>query len=291
MKRLVAVIAAGLVLLSACGKEGEPRELSAVGDRTPSATATSTPKTSGDADATATPAATAAGRPTATQGASSPSGGGTPGAPAATAEPGKSKPPKDGRYVYELSGKATDPTNPAAGEQSYSGEQYTEVSHSGAVYTYESTNSESPGRTTIRTRWTDARVELLEISTETPIGTYGCKFNPVLVVTKFPIKPETYPTQTFKGEGNACDGKLDITVEAQETVKDAGGTAYRTWRAKVRTEIHSDNFDIVQNETRWTSPDLGIEVRSNGTQNGEVSSGAFQSKFSGSSTSVLKSKP
>jgi hypothetical protein len=288
MKKSLAALATVVMLFAACGKEGTTENILTAGESspTPSASAAADAAESAQPDATAT-AAAATDEPTATQA----SGTSATSAPAKPAPAGKSQPPKNGRYVYSYSGKATDPANPAGGQQSYNGELYNEISHSGNVYTLESTNSESAGRSIVKTRWTDTRVEFLEIKIETQIGTFGCKFNPALVITKFPIKPETYPTQNFKGEGNACDGKLDITIEAKETVKDAAGKAFETWRAKVNTEIKSDSLSIVQKETRWASPDLGVEIRSVGSQNGEVKSGAFQSKFSGTSNSVLKQRP
>lgn len=284
--RVSAALAITLLLVAACGREGPPDELLTVGR----AATSPTPVEGTDApDATTKPEATgrAAGvRPTPAattqEGATATTG------PVRTAEPGKTQPPKDGRYTYDFSGKGTDPANPSGPERSFEGESYTDVSHSADVYTFETTNSEEAGRTTTRTRWSASKVELLEISIETPIGTYGCKFDPPLVITKFPVKPESYPTQTFKGEGNACNGKLDITIVRQEAATDATGRSWNTWRVKVRTEVRSTNLTAITNETRWASPDLGIEIRSEATSNGEFKSGTFSSKFSGENTRVLK---
>lgn len=291
-RRILATLAAALMLLAACGREGDPEEVSGLGDSSPTPSATveadaeadetsepgSTEEPEGGAATTSGPAATAAGS-TATSG------------PVRTAAPGRASPPKDGTYTYTYEGKGNDPTNPAAGEQSFSGERYDKISHSGGTYTTETTTSEDAGRTTIKTRWTDTKVEMLEIVIESQAGTFSCRFDPPLVITKFPIKPETYPTQTFKGDGNACDGKLDITIVKKEDVKDAAGKAWSTWNVKVHTEIRPPNLVIIQDETRWVSPDIGVGIRSQGTQDGTFKSGATTFKFDNSFTSVLKKRP
>ncbi len=285
MRRWLAAAAAGLLLLSACGREGPPEDVVTLGDTSPSPRASARPR---DASASATPQATdRAGATT----APAATGAAATDAPAATAEPGKQNPPKDGRYTYSFKGKSSDPTNPTASQQSFEGEAYSQVSHKGSQYTIVGTSSEDTTRFTTQLLWGDTQVQLTYIEIQTQIGTFSCRFSPALLITKFPVKAETYPSQDFRGSGNACDGKLDITVEREEVQKDAAGKSWDTWRVKVHTEIRSESFDLTQDEIRWMSPDLGMEIRNDGKQNGTVSSGAFQGDIAGESSSLLKSYP
>jgi hypothetical protein len=284
-RRAIAIAVAALLLLAACGREGVPGEVSSLGDASPSPSASATAAASATPSATkkaaaasATPSATAA-APQASAGASE------------TASPGTFRRPTGGRYTYSYEGEGTDPTNPAGPERSFEGKRYTEVSHSANDYTFVGTNSEDTTRSTTKTRWSSTKVELTYIEIQTQVGTFKCKFDPPLVITRFPVKPETYPSQTFKGEGNACDGKLEITVVKREQAKDATGKSWDAWQVKVHTETRSSNFDITTDETRWVAPDLGIEVRSNANSNGNFKIGASSGKINNTTVSVLEKYP
>ncbi len=284
MKKGLALVAVAVLLFAACGKEGASDV--ALTDPDSGATPTATVKTS---TATTKPGASSA--PAGATKTTAPAAAGTAAttAPAAAAKPaeGRANPPKDGTYVYSVSGTASDPFNPAAPPQKYTGEQTNTVTHSGDVYTTESTTSERAGRTTIRTKHTTANVTMLSLKSETAGGEFSCIFNPPLVITKFPIKPETFPTQQLKGEGNACDGTLDITVVKKESVKDATGRAWDTWQAKVKLTLKSDQLTLNQNDTRWVSPELGVEIKSVGTTDGKFG----PTTFKGSANSALKKYP
>lgn len=288
MRKGLAVAAAAALLLTACGREGTPKDVAAFSDASPSPTATA--KAARGAKASATPAATQD-APAATSEPAAPQAPAATSGPQQTAAPGTQQPPKDGRYTYDFKGKANDPTNPTASQQSFEGERYSQVSHNGSSYTIVTTNSEESTRVTTKLNWGQDKVELTSIAIQTQLGEFSCAFDPPLVIVRFPIKPETYPTQNFKGQGNACDGKLDITVERQEAAQDATGRSWNAWRVKVRTETRSESFDLTTDETRWVSPDLGMEVRSEAKSNGSFKSGAFSGDIAGESTSVLRSHP
>src|SRR5262249_26362507 len=163
---------------------------------------------------------------------------------------------------YAYSGSASDPFNPGAPPQKFSGELDTKYTSNGTTHTAEVTNSENPGRQTTTTRWLADKVEMLSLKTESAAGDFGCTFNPPLVITKFAIKPETFPQQQLKGSGNACDGTLDIQIVRKTTAKDATGRTWSVWQVHVKTTLHSGQLRITQDETRYMSPDLGVEVRS-----------------------------
>jgi hypothetical protein len=59
------------------------------------------------------------------------------------------------------------------------------------------------------------------------------------------------------------------------------------WRVKVKTTVKSERLTVTQDETRWISPDLGIEVRSNGSSKATFGT----QNFTSTSTSALKSHP
>ncbi len=288
MKKILAFLAVSTLLLAACGREAE-LDGSALATGGP----TSAPTASAGAAATDAPKATATARAAAGGGAatSAPTSAASTAAPATSernAPPeGRANTPADGAYVYAYSGTASDPFNPSGPPEKFDGELTSEYSHSGNVYTAEITNSEQPGRTTIRTRWSSAKVEMLSLKTESAAGDFGCTFDPPLLITKFPIKPETYPKQTLRGEGNACDGTLEITVVKKTTQKDATGKTWSVWEVKVKTMLKSGQLTLTQNETRWVSPELGVEVRSNGSSDGKYAAQSFKT----TSTSSLKKHP
>jgi hypothetical protein len=292
MKRVLAVLAAAMLLLAACGREGAEDESTLTSE-----SAVPTASAGGGAEATDVPDAAATASAAAGGGAT---GGGATTAPtsaARTAAPatsdrkppaeGRANPPTDGTYVYSYSGTASDPFNPSGPPEKFNGELTTQSSHSGSTYTAEITNSEQPGRTTIRTRWSSTKVEMLSLKTESAAGDFGCTFDPPLLIIKFPIKPETFPTQTLKGEGNACNGSLDITIVKKTTQKDATGKSWSVWEVKVKTTLKSGQLTLTQQETRWLSPELGVEIRSNGTSDGKYAAQSFKT----TSTSALKKHP
>jgi hypothetical protein len=278
-RMLIAAVALGFVLV-ACGRESYDT-LDVGGSTRPTPSATSTPKATTTPAASATPVATAtAAGAAATQ---APSG------EVPKAAEGQINRPKAGRYVYDLTGEQTNPLNPSAPPEKFApGAQTTlQTSHQGNVTTDESTSSEQAGRAVYKSRWESTKVSLLSINLESQAGSLNCTFDPPLVIVHIPIKPEKFPTQSLKGSGNACNGKVDITVEGRENVKDATGRSWSTWRVKVRQEVKTDQLTTVGDEIRWFSPDLGTQVRTQVTQNGTYSGLNFASK----SNTVLRSRP
>ncbi len=286
-KRTLIVLLAVGVLAGACGQEGNITPgLAGSGSERPSPSAS--------AGATATPTPTAAGATTAPGATAAPTsqpGGGPPAPATKPVSEGGVNPPKDGRYTYTYQGESTDPFNPGAPPEKFSGELYSDISHQGNVYTEESTNTETPGRFTTRTRWESSRILLLSFKTETAGGDFSCTFEPPLTIANIPIKPETIPTQTFKGRGNACDGKLDITVEQKENTTDANNKTWSAWRVKVRIEAGNEQFNTITDERQWLAPELGVEVRTDGTTHGEIRTPTGSQTFDGKATSALKSHP
>ena len=285
MRKVLAVLAVAVMALSACGREGGDEELditTAQEDDEP----TATPKADKKAAATQAPDDEKAGAeatPKATEAAPAATAAAAP----AKAPEGRYNDPKVGAYTYDVKGEGTDQMNPAAPPQKYEGEITVEISRSGDITTREQTSSEETGRLTIRTKRETSRVLLVSFKSETAIGDFGCELDPPLVITKFPVKPEKFPTQTFKGRGNSCDGKLDIEILRQETAKDASGKSWSTWVARTRQEVKTNQGTLVSDQTRWVSPDLGVEIKGD-----QVSSGQFGAqKFKNEGTSVLTDYP
>lgn len=287
-KRAVIAAVALLLLAAGCGQEGTIIPDLTAGRGTPAPDAAATPHAS--PGATATAAAGATPTPAPGQATAAPTGASQT-QPTKPAAEGGVNTPKDGSYVYTYSGESDDPFNPAAPPQRFDGELTVEISHEGNVYTSEQTNTETPGRFTTRTRWETDRILLLSFKTETSGGDFSCTFDPPLLVAKIPIRPETFPTQNFKGTGNACEGKLDITVEGQETVKDATGRSWDTWRARIRLQAGNEQFTNTTDQKQWLSPELGVEVRTDGTSHGEIRTAGGSQTFDGKATSALKRHP
>jgi hypothetical protein len=285
MRKVLALLAVAVMLLTACGREGGEEELN-ITSAQEGAEATATPGAEETAKATKAPADDPADEATPSPTAAAATD--APAAPAPSKAPeGQYNDPKVGTYTYDIEGEANDPLNPTAPPEKYKGEATTEISRSGDVTTREDTTSEQPGRFTLRTKRESTRVLLLSFKAETAAGDFSCELDPPLVIIKFPVKPEKFPTQTFKGQGNACSGKLDIEVLRQEAAKDASGKSWQTWVAKVRQEVKSGQLNQVTNQTRWVSPDLGIEIKGE-----QQSSGQFGTqKFEANGSAVLKDYP
>jgi hypothetical protein len=275
---LVAVVALGFVLV-ACGREG--------GDLSQLTESTAAPRATATAAATATPAAASATPGPTAAATAGPAATQAPAGQVPPAAEGQVNRPKAGRYVYDISGESTSPFAP--GPQKFpSGSQLTtRITHSGNTNTDETTSSAQAGRVVAKTRWESARVLLLSYTVEQSGQTLSCTFNPPLEIIHIPIKAETFPSQNLSGQGNACGGTLRITVEGQENVKDATGKTWSTWRVKVRQEVKNNQLNTTADETRWFSPDLGVQVRSQSNQSGSFSGANFSSK----TTSVLRSYP
>ncbi len=285
MRALIAAVALAL-FAAGCGQEGSITPGLAGRDATPSATATAaSPQESPGATDAAGTAAPVPGQATA---------GPTAGPQSQPTKPvaqGGVNTPKDGSYVYTYAGESDDPFNPTAPPERFDGEQTVDISHQGNVYTSEHTNTEEPGRTTTRSRWEPDRILLLSFKAETAGGDFNCTFDPPLLIAKIPVRPETFPTQTLKGTGNFCEGKLDITVEGQETVKDATGRSWSTWRVHVRLQAGNEQFTLTTDDKQWLSPELGVEIRTNGTSHGEIRTAGGSQTFDGKATSALKRHP
>lgn len=295
-RRSLVVLAALTLFAAACGREGSiVPDLTAGGTAASPAADGSTPGPGATASPAATAGAAAGGgegaTPAPTAAGSAGGGGGAAAAPTKPASEGGVNPPKDGTYVYDYSGEASDPFNPAAPPERFDGELNVDVSHSGNVYTSEQTNTEQPGRFTTRARWEADRILLLSYKSETAGGDFGCVLDPPLVIAKIPIKPETFPTQTIKGSGNACDGKLDLTVEAKQTVKDANGKDWDTWRVRVQLQVGNEQFTNTSDQRQWLAPELGVEIRSEGTSSGEFRTPGGAQQFGGNAKTVLKRHP
>jgi hypothetical protein len=290
VRKLIVAVVVLLLLASACGGGKKNSSLTnAQGESaSPGATASSAPGKSaapGKTGAKASPGTSSSG--STSGGTTTPAGGSAP-----KVVTGGYSPPKDGKYVYTLDGEATNPFNPAAPPQKFSNETLTKnVSHSGGVITTEQTTSTSAGKTTQRVRWESTRVLLLYVNAETPQGDYSCTFNPPLLITKFPVKPGSIPTQTFKGSGNACSGKLDITIERRESAKDANGKTWDAWRVHVKTQSNAGQFTQNSDDTRWISPTLAEEIRSQGTFSLKISGAGGSQTSHGSQKTALKSYP
>jgi len=283
MKRL-GIVVAFVLLAGACGGGKKEANLNnALTSASPGATAS--------AATNASPGASApAGAPS---GGSGTSGGGQ-GATASTPKPasqGGQNAPKDGKYTYTIDGSASDPTNPTAPARPYKGTLTKQWSHSGNVYTETQTTDASAGRTTQKTRWESTRISLLYVKAETQGGDFYCEFSPPLLISHLPVKAETIPTQQFKGSGNACDGTLDIQIIRKETVKDANGKSWSTWRVHIKTKTKAGQFTTSGDDTRWVSPDLGTEVRTDGTSQTLIGTGPTATKFNASAKTALKTYP
>lgn len=203
---------------------------------------------------------------------------------------GEITPPQPGTYVYDLTASSIDPDDPDAPDRRVEGEQSETISVEGDVYSSEITIEGNPGFVTvIRTRWEERSVLLLSSETTTPDASSRCTFEPPVEIVHLPTREERFPTQEWDGPG--CQGRTDITVLGAQTVRDATGRAWATWKFEVRTETTSPGGSVVETETRWLSPELGRDVRTDRIADGERSSPTGTRRFHNATQTVLKSNP
>lgn len=285
MRRLLVALCALLLVFTACGGDKKEAQLTTDATGTPSA------------EETTKPGETAKTNDGATGSGGQTDGGGSGTQTTTTAKPaseGGVNRPKEGEYIYDLDGKATDPLNPAGGQQSYpsDAEVYVDVSYSGAVTSQERTSSEQSGAFTTRSKMESDKILFLSFKTETQIGTFSCTFDPPLLIAHIPLRAETIPKQQFKGSGNACDGNVTIQYVKQQNVADGKGKSWSTWQVKVHTEANSDQFSQKSDDVRYLSPDLGIEIKSDGTSSGTFKTQAGTNQnFNAETHTLLKKYP
>lgn len=284
MRKCLIFVFAVLLLTVACGSENEAELTTTEGTSEPRATATAAPDATAEAGGAAGGSGGQAGGDQAQEAP----------APVQPAPEGSINRPRPGTYVYDLDGKSSDPLNPAAPPEDYAGdaEATVKIGQSGDINSAEASNTESPGVVTIRTKWEPSRILLVSLKTETPLGEINCVFDPPIEIAHIPPKVETFPTQNWKCSGEDGEGKTDIQFVGKETVDDANGKSWSTWKVMTKTQSTSPDFSISQEDTRWVSPDLGIEIRSDGKSSGSFKTQAGTTQnFSSESRTVLKKHP
>jgi len=282
MRKSVLVAVAIAMLLAACGKAKQSNVTLGETSSSPGASTSAAPGSSKAPKASAAPGTTKA--PSASSSSSSGTKNVTTPKPASQ---GGANPPKDGTYTYRTDGNSN---SPQTGPQTYTNQTVTsKISHSGNVYsTAQSTNQ---GTSTSKNQWTSTEVLFLSININSPYGTFSCTYNPPLVITKFPTKPETFPQQKLDGSGNACGGTLDISVLRKENVTDAAGHTWSAWlyHVKITSSFTYNGAPVTSksDEMRWFSPDIGVQVKSVA----DTTMTSALGTTTGHSTTLLKTRP
>ncbi len=199
--------------------------------------------------------------------------------------------PKEGTYVYAYRTEQTNAAVPdSTPRRSKADSQLTStVSNKGDVTTTKDTSSEGPAVFTQRTRWDNDGVVDLSATLDSPQSSAGCEYDPPLQSIRLPLKKATLPLQKLAGKGASCIGERTITVEKEESVKDARGVSWPTWRIKIETVVTQPGLTKNNTDTRWFSPDLGKDVRIEGLA--EYRNSDDELTISAESSSVLKSYP
>jgi hypothetical protein len=273
----------------------------------PAATTTATQSPSAQA---VNPTATATATPTAPTPAAPPAGPARPPttkAPPAPTRPAATTPvpapapstpasaavslPKQGIYVYDLSGTTQSPLlgipQPYQPGATLSVDVYernpqadgTEVGSRG-------TSSQDQVQTTTKQVYQASKVVLTFTNlTFLGLASYDCGFTPPPEVLPVPLRTATIPTQSWSGP--QCSGSLQLAVQGAEKVTAAGQT-WNAWR--VHTVLHyvaQSSVDATLDTTSLVSPDLGMAVTSDSTISGKVAGSPFKSH----QVTSLKSHP
>jgi hypothetical protein len=288
MRKLIVLLAVLALVAAACGGGDDEAEL-ATRAATPTPAAEDAPEPGEENGETPAP-----GEQPGTGTGDEPEGSVTdPEAVPPAAEPGQPNRPRAGTYVYDLSGQASDPLNPAGPPRSFpdDAEVQSEISWDGDIQTVVTTNSEAPGRTTTRWRWSADRLEFLSIRTQMPGGDFGCVFEPPILAANFPIQTGSLPDQSWGCEDSDGSGETSITIEGQEDVQDANGQTWSTWRVSTSTQFDFGQVRGNQESTSWMSPDLGVDIRSEGSQDGEFGGPVGAQSFASEQQTALKRYP
>lgn len=276
---VLAVTAAG-----ACSKGGKGELATRIDTGSPSPTAPAVSGQPPHGGATAAPGASKA-KPSAGAG----SGGAaatplpTPGPVKAASNPAVPNHPKQGIYVYALSGSGTEV---GGSRRSYPEGSESRVEFKGGPdeYSIQTSSSQDPNRrTTIRTRWEPNRVLLLQTVLSTGAGDIPCNYEPPVEIVHIPVKPETW-TQTWSNQ--QCNGTAELTVHGMEDVAAAGRT-WRTWKVSTKTTYSFGAITGTLTATEWLSPDLGTSVK--GEEHNEGKFGA--QPFTSDTATMLKTYP
>ncbi len=180
--------------------------------------------------------------------------------------------PKPGAYVYDLIGIGF-----TAGDVPQ-GTRLTEtIQADNNIDTVLITNNVNKNKRRVRYRWESKRVE--QLSNETIIlgVSRTCVYQPPVEILHLPIRREDYKEQT--PQGAACERIIEVSVVGTEGVKDATGRVWTTWIIN----FHSEGGGRALDETRWFSPELGVNIR--------VESSSETSGARNETAQVLRSHP
>jgi hypothetical protein len=170
--------------------------------------------------------------------------------------------PKEGTYIYAFDGSrsAADPSaEPVSAPEDAEFESKVSID-GGVIETVEQTSYGSTVATTTY-RWKADTVLELSIETKSSAGTAGCEVESPIEVIRIPIKKGKYTSQDYDGTGIACDRTKETEVLRQEDVRDAEGRTWSTWVFEIKTVGRSPGLTEEFTETKWFSPDLGKDIK------------------------------
>jgi hypothetical protein len=199
--------------------------------------------------------------------------------------------PREGDYLYAYETETVNSATPNATPRRSKpdAELTSTVSNTGDETTTKDKSTEGSAVSTTVQQWEDDRVLDVESRLDSEQGSSGCEYEPPIDALHIPIKMEKFPAQKLEGKGVSCAGDRTITVEDQETIKDARGIEWATWRIRVETVVKQQALTKKSVDTRWFSPDLGKDVRIRGVA--EYINSEGQVALRASQSSVLKTYP
>lgn len=238
MKKLVIALSACALLAGACG-----------GKNSPSASSSSEPSASSSSGSSAS--------------------GGKAKLPTGVkkAPTGKINAPANGEYSYEYSTEDTNAATPQATPRRSKpdAQLHRTVSRDGDVIETADQSTEGPAVATIRQKLESDGLFDLGAKIVAGKNQSSCDYESPLLNIRFPLKAGSYPKQAFTGKGNSCAGERTIKVVGKEVVKDANGLAWSTWRIEIDTTVRGTGLTKVNHDTRWYSPDLGEDIKFDGS--------------------------
>jgi hypothetical protein len=209
-------------------------------------------------------------------------GGGRSGStPRPSAPPNAVFPPQAERYIYVVSGTRRTPSmsqaEPYAAGATIRWDYSSTVPVSSWVeITYTGTLDADQARfeRTVAFRRDGLRWAWWQTSRPGPL-IYNCRFQPPIEFANAPMRPETYPTQSWTGPG--CTGRSDFTVVRQEDVVDASGKEWKgLWRVEEKTTYQMQSVSGTITAVHWFSHDQGVDIRTEVVEEGTAGVSPFR---------------
>ncbi len=186
--------------------------------------------------------------------------------PIPTAPPGMVFPPRREHYVYDVSGERQTPAMsapaayPSDARLEWEQKEVIPIPGQSVEFVYKGRLPADDASFDLRIWFQREGHRYAHHGAAYPGGsTWSCRYAEPVAYLNFPVKAETYPTQSWTGAG--CSGTTEVKVVGSEDVEDGQGRSWATWKVE---EQHTYTMGPAQGTielTRWIAADEGVDIR------------------------------